>query len=265
LREAHADGWRLDVPNEVIQTFWPKFRRAVKEANPEAYIVGEIWDDATPWLVGDQFDAVMNYRFQKALLGFFVEGTLETKALDHTLRQIMLDYPEQTTAVMFNLLGSHDTARPMTVAKGDVDSLKLMAAVQLTFEGAPCIYYGDEIGMEGGKDPDCRRCYPWDKPKLQNRELFAYYQKLIAIRKANPALRTGTFHPFVVDNEREVYAYERRADGNRCIVALNRSRSEHTVALPARLAATELLSGKAVTGSQFVVPARRAAILRVEP
>ncbi len=264
LREAHTDGWRLDVPNEVIQTFWPKFRRAVKEANPEAYIVGEIWDDASPWLVGDQFDAVMNYRFQKALLGYFAEETLDTKTLDHTLRQIMLDYPEQTIAVMLNLLGSHDTARPMTAAKGDVESLKLMATVQFTFEGAPCIYYGDEIGMEGGKDPDCRRCYPWDKPELQDRELFAYYQKLIAIRKANPALRTGTFRPFVVDNERELYAYERRADGNHCVVALNRSGSEHTVEWPTRVRATELLSGRSVNSGQFVVPRRGAAILRVE-
>jgi len=263
LREAHTDGWRLDVPNEVIQTFWPKFRHVVKEANPEAYIVGEIWDDATPWLAGDQFDAVMNYRFQKALLGYFADETLDTKTLDHTLRQIMLDYPEQTTAVMFNLLGSHDTARPMTAVKGDVDSLKLMAAAQMTFEGAPCIYYGDEIGMEGGKDPDCRRCYPWDKPALQNRGLFGYYQKLIAIRKANPALRTGTFRPIVVDNERELYAYERRVDGNRCIVALNRSQTPQTIELPGQITAVELLSGQSVKAAQWVVTARHAAILRV--
>ena len=264
LREAHTDGWRLDVPNEVIQTFWPKFRHAVKQANPEAYIVGEIWDDATPWLMGDQFDAVMNYRFQKALLGYFAEETLDTKALDHTLRQIMLDYPEQATAVMLNLLGSHDTARPMTVAKGDVEALKLMAAMQFTFEGAPCIYYGDEVGIEGGKDPDCRRCYPWNKPALQNRDLFAYYQKLIAIRKANPALRVGTFRPFLVDNERELYAYERRTDGNRCIVALNRSELEHTIPLPAQIGARELLTDRACKGAQFNVPARQAVILQVE-
>lgn len=264
LREARVDGWRLDVPNEVIQTFWPKFRRAVKEVNPQAYIVGEIWDDATSWLMGDQFDAVMNYRFQKALLGYFAEETLDTRTLDHTLRQIMLDYPEQTTAVMLNLLGSHDTARPMTAVKGDVDSLMLMAALQFTFEGAPCIYYGDEIGIEGAKDPDCRRCYPWHKPGVQNRGLFAYYQKLIAIRNANPALRTGSFRPFVVDNARAIYAYERRADGNRCIVALNRSKSPHAVELPTRLTATELLSGRSVTAAEVVVPARQAAILRVE-
>jgi glycosidase len=206
----------------------------------------------------------MNYRFQKALLGFFADETLDTKGLDHTLRQIMLDYPEQATAVMLNLLGSHDTARPMTVAKGNVESLKLMAALQFTFEGAPCIYYGDEIGMEGGKDPDCRRCYPWDKPEKQNRELLAYYKKLIAIRKANPALRAGTFHPFIVDNERGLYAFERRANGNHCLVALNRSNQDHKIKLPGRVRATDLLTNHRLDGAEAIVPGRKALILGVE-
>ena len=264
LREAHVDGWRLDVPNEVIESFWPKFRRAVKEANPEAYIVGEIWDDATPWLQGDQFDAVMNYRFQKALLGYFAEETLDTKGLDHMLRQIMLDYPEQATAVMLNLLGSHDTARPMTATKGDLDALKLMVALQFTFEGAPCVYYGDEIGMEGAKDPECRRCYPWHKPELQNCELFAYYKKLIAIRKTNPALRVGTFRPFAVDNERELYAFERRTGGNHCIVVLNRSEDGHELKLDARIKGKELLSGRELNSDRVTAPARQAIILAVD-
>ncbi|MGH8598307.1 MAG: alpha-amylase family glycosyl hydrolase, partial [Gammaproteobacteria bacterium] len=219
---------------------------------------------ATPWLLGDQFDAVMNYRFQKALLSYFADETIDTKKFDHTLREIMLDYPEQATAVMLNLLGSHDTVRPMTAAKGKLDSLKLMAAMQFTFEGAPCIYYGDEIGMEGGKDPDCRRCYPWDKPELQNRELLAYYKKLIAIRKANPALRAGTFRPFLVDTDRQLYAFERRADGSHCIVALNRSRADRTVQLPARVTGTELLSGRTVAADQINVPARQTVILQAE-
>lgn len=286
LSEAKVDGWRLDVPNEVIQTFWPKFRRAVKSVNPEAYIVGEIWDDASSWLQGDQFDAVMNYRFQKALLGYFAEETIDTRTLDHTLRQIMLDYPEQATAAMLNLLGSHDTARPMTVALKSVEaavpggagnaavdsglyntareSLKLMAALQFTFEGAPCIYYGDEIGMEGGKDPDCRRCYPWDEPAKQKRELLAYYQKLIAIRKANPALRAGTFSPLLVDDERELYAFERRSDGNRCLVAFNRSETAHTIDLPLREQGEELLAGVKFEGARLKVPARQAVILKLK-
>ncbi len=264
IREAGIDGWRLDVPNEVTQSFWPKFRRVVKKANPDAYIVGEIWEDASAWLTGDQFDAVMNYRFQKALLGFFAEETMDATTLDQTLRQLMLDYPEQATAVMLNLLGSHDTQRPMTAAKGDVASLKLMATLQFTFEGAPCIYYGDEIGMEGGKDPDCRRCYPWDKPDRKKRGLFEYYRKLVAIRKANPALRSGTFHPLVIDNAREVYAFERRLPDNHCIVALNRSDEGHVIPVPAGKRITELLTGKKVAGKRATVPARGAIILLVQ-
>jgi glycosidase len=270
LREAGTDGWRLDVPNEVIQSFWPKFRRAVKAVNPDAYIVGEIWEDATSWLQGDQFDAVMNYRFQKALLGYFAEANLSTTQFDHTLRQIMLDYPEQATAVMLNLLGSHDTARPMTAALNGgtgvspvtaVESLKLMAAMQFTFEGAPCIYYGDEVGLEGGKDPDCRRCFPWGKEKKS--DLLRYYQRLIAIRKANPALRAGGFRPFIVDNERELYAFERRAGGNHCIVALNRSAQAHVITLPVSHG-TELLAGKPSRSAQARVPARQAIIVRAD-
>src|SRR5882757_3809846 len=203
----------------------------------------------------------MNYRFQKALLGYFAEGKLTTTEFDAALRQVMLDYPEQATAVMLNLLGSHDTARLMTAAKGDVDALKLMAAMQFTFEGAPCIYYGDEIGMEGDKDPDCRRCFPWGSE--QKSELRDYYQKLIAIRKNNPALRRGSFRPFLVDDDRQLYAFERVADGNRCFVAFNRSEHDHTVELPAHTRAVELLSGKDRDGVRVLVPARQAVILRV--
>jgi cyclomaltodextrinase / maltogenic alpha-amylase / neopullulanase len=271
LREAHTDGWRLDVPNEVVQSFWPKFRDVVKRTNPEAYIVGEIWDDATPWLQGDQFDAVMNYRFQKALLGYFAEHTMDTTTFDATLRKLMWDYPPPATAVMLNLLGSHDTSRPMTVAmeRGKsparaLESLKLMAAMQFTFEGAPCIYYGDEIGMEGGKDPDCRRCYPWHMPEQQNRELLAYYKKLIAIRKANPALRAGSFHPFVVDNEREVYAFERGYNGNECIVALNRSPHSHVIHLPRPVIATNLLTGHEFRSDKLTIAPCHSVILRLE-
>lgn len=249
LREAGTDGWRLDVPNEVIQSFWPKFRRAVKAVNPEAYIVGEIWDDATPWLQGDQFDAVMNYRFQKALIDYFAEEHIDTRAFDDALRHLLLAYPEPATHVMLNLLGSHDTARPMTVARRRdqaraLESLKLMVAMQFTCAGAPCIYYGDEMALEGDKDPDCRRCYPWgweQRPddRGQRSALLAYYKKLIALRKANPALRCGAFHRVEADPHRQLYAFERRSADNHCIVALNRSSQDHVLPIAPGRFATE--------------------------
>ncbi|MEI6085362.1 MAG: glycoside hydrolase family 13 protein [Verrucomicrobiota bacterium] len=272
LNETGMDGWRLDVPNEVIQSFWPKFRHVVKTANPAAYIVGEIWDDATSWLQGDQFDAVMNYRFQKALIHCFADKTLSIRQLDSTLRQVLVDYPEQATAVMLNLLGSHDTARPMTAilesgsglsAATALEALKLITTVQFTFEGAPCIYYGDEIGLEGGKDPDCRRCYPWDKPRLQNRELFAHYQRLLAIRHANPALRRGKFRTLIADDDRELYVYERRLDDNRCFIAINRSPTDQVIQFGEDLRGRELLHDVAFTGSTAMLPARQSAIWQV--
>jgi len=240
---------------------------------PDAYIVGEIWDDATPWLQGDQFDAVMNYRFQKALLSHFAEGHPDAHAFDQTLDRLLRDYPEPATNAMLNLLGSHDTARPMTVvAKHNgganahaFESLKLMIAMQFTWAGAPCIFYGDEIGMEGDKDPDCRRCYPWnwernDSVGGERAELLAFYKKVIAIRKDNSALRHGRFRKLQADSE--FYAFERRTDDNRCIVAINQGNHERTLQLP-RLLAADLLGEQPIENDKVSVPAHRAAIVRI--
>ena len=276
LREADIDSWRLDVPNEVLQSFWPKFRRAVKAVKPDAYIVGEIWDDATSWLQGDQFDAVMNYRFQRSLIGCFAEERMDTRAFDGTLREILQAYPEPAAAVMLNLLGSHDTVRPMTSARWRdsdarhaLDSLKLMAAMQFTFLGSPCVYYGDEIGLQGEKDPDCRRCFPWgweqqDEDGDQKSELLAYYKKLIALRKANPALRSGAFYPLEADSHQQLYVFERRCPGNRCIVALNSSGRDRLFSLPRDFSATELLTSQPIRGGRVTVPARQAIVVRLD-
>lgn len=273
MQEADIDGWRLDVPNEVTSGFWPKFRKVVKGSKPDAYIVGEIWDDATPWLQGDQFDAVMNYRFRRALLANFAEGQPDAHRLDQTLSGILRDYPEPATNVMLNLLGSHDTARPLTVvAKHNgganthaFEQLKLMVALQFAWPGAPCIFYGDEIGMEGDKDPDCRRCYPWnwqkDAPNAAMRaELLTHYKHLIAVRKDNPALRHGRFRKLQLDPQ--FYVFERRTQDNRCIVIINQSEHEREFELPS-LGATDVLGGLPIENNRITVPARRVAIVRI--
>jgi cyclomaltodextrinase len=165
--EQGIDGWRLDVPLCIDDdTFWQKFRRIVKAANSEAYLVGEVWGDATRWLRGDQFDAVMNYLFAKVCIGFFVgdrlDGelvarmgyapipTLDAQAFAQQIEELLALYPWEVTLVQLNLLDSHDTARFLTLAEGDVSALKLAVLFQMTYPGAPCIYYGDEIGLEGG-------------------------------------------------------------------------------------------------------------------
>ncbi len=178
------DGWRLDVPAEITTPgFWEEFRARVRALNPEAYLVGEIWDDASAWLGrGDRFDAAMNYVFTGKTLAFVAGERVDpeladgvdypiTPAIDaaeygDAITELLSLYPEHLTRSTFNLLGSHDTARPLTVADGDVDSVVLAALLMFTHPGAPCVYYGDEIGMTGGKDPASRGAFPWDDPSF---------------------------------------------------------------------------------------------------
>ncbi|MBV8062091.1 MAG: glycoside hydrolase family 13 protein, partial [Nevskia sp.] len=183
------DGWRLDVPNEVGTDFWDRFRQKVKGDNPNAYIVGEIWTDATAWVQGDKFDSVMNYMWRGNMLQFFAQESMNVDTFDANQAALRSNYPLPATQVMFNLLGSHDTERFLYLAGGDVWKLKAAAFYQMTYPGTPVIYYGDEIGMTGGKDPDDRRCFPWDQ-SVWNADLRQHYHTLIRLREAHSALRT---------------------------------------------------------------------------
>ncbi|MEI7905969.1 MAG: glycoside hydrolase family 13 protein [Bacteroidota bacterium] len=216
-----VDGWRLDVPNEIPHEFWKEFRTVMKSRNPGCYIVGEIWDDASAWLQGDEFDGVMNYRFREACLDYFVYDKIQTEEFDKRLETIRSSYNRFHNLTMLNLLGSHDTERYLTLAQGEYWRMKLSVILQMTYVGAPMVYYGDEIGMEGGKDPDCRRTMIWDEKKWDN-ELFSLYQQMIRIRKKSIALRRGQFKTLVADNHRKVFAFERHLNAHFAYVAINR-------------------------------------------
>ncbi len=228
--EVGIDGWRLDVPNEIDDdAFWQEFRRVVKGVNPEAYIVGEIWDDAARWLQGDQFDAVMNYPFRRACLDFFIEGRTDARVFADTVEDLLVRYSAPIVQTQLNLLGSHDTERILTLAGGDVAGVKLAFLMLMTYPGAPCIYYGDEIGLEGGGDPDCRRAMIWDEGRW-NHELRDTVRKLIAIRKAHPVLRRGAYHRLAADGD--VYAFARTDSDETLAVVLNNGNSPWDVAVP---------------------------------
>jgi neopullulanase len=229
------DGWRLDVPSEIDDdAFWQEFRRRVKGINPDAYIVGEIWGDGRRWLQGDQFDAVMNYLVARACLGFFVGDNLlssevlrsgyhQIDTLDaegfRTAIQSTLDlYPGVVNEVQLNLLGSHDTPRFKTLAQGDSSAYRLATLFQMTFVGAPCIYYGDEIGMEGRHDPDCRRAFPWREDQWEL-DLHAFVQRCIALRHSYPALRRGDMDWLAAGAS--VVAYSRSLGSEIVLVCLN--------------------------------------------
>jgi cyclomaltodextrinase len=222
--EQGIDGWRLDVPGEIKDDeFWREFRRRMKKANPEVYLVGEIWHDARHWLRGDQFDAVMNYLFTKACLGFFVGRNLNValtsgvgyypirplaaQAFATAVDDLLTMYPQQVTQVQLNLLDSHDTARFLSLARGDESAVRLAMLFMMCFPGAPCIYYGDEVGMEGGKDPDSRRSFVWDRGRW-NLGLLGYAKRCVALRKAHASLRRGEYRRLLAQGD--IYAFGRR-------------------------------------------------------
>ena len=186
------DGWRLDVPNEIDDdSFWQEFRRRIKAINPEAYIVGEIWDEPSRWLQGDQFDGVMNYPLRKAVLAYlFDETPIEVEEFAKRLRD---SFPADRFGVLMNLLGSHDTTRMASLPCSNLQRVKLALTLLFFLPGAPCIYYGDEIGMVGGKDPDNRRTFPWDKlEEGEKKPIFSFVKELIELRKKSPVLRDGS-------------------------------------------------------------------------
>lgn len=219
--EMGIDGWRLDVPNEMSHDYWIEWRKLVKSINPDCYIVGEIWQDATPWLKGDQFDAVMNYLFRDAVNLYFVFNKLTLKQFD-SLLSIPRKYPIQAQYALQNLLGSHDTERILTLTGGNIQKVKLAVLFQMTYIGAPMIYYGDEIGMMGGRDPDCRRTMIWDTLRW-NIDLHNYYKKLINIRKNYPSLRKGFYKTLLLDDENNIFAFTREIGNEKSIVILNNS------------------------------------------
>ncbi|AWB43174.1 alpha-glycosidase [Paenibacillus sp. CAA11] len=231
IKEVGIDGWRLDVANEVDHQFWRDFRRVVKAVNPDAYILGEIWHESSPWLQGDQFDAVMNYPFTEAVLDFVVRGTLDAQGFANAIGKQMSRYPLQATEVAFNLLDSHDTARLLTLCEDNKNKMRLAALFQFTYSGTPCIYYGDEVGMDGANDPDCRKCMEWD-PEKQDLQLFEFYKKLIQVRADHPALRTGSLQFLIAEREGTKLAYERRLDDESVLVLLNNDSTTQTLSVP---------------------------------
>ncbi len=245
-----ADGWRLDVPEEISAPgFWEEFRARVKAINPEAYIVGEIWRTAPDWLAGTRFDATMNYPFTEAVIGFTAEGKVEHKMLEgkgynpapaldgrgymDRITGLLRLYPWDVSLVQLNLLDSHDTPRMISLVMDDVSAVRLAALLMFTSPGVPCIYYGDEIGLPGGgPDYDARRAFPWDKPNTWNLALREHYQLLTGLRKQHIALRRGGFHP--LHAEHDVVAFGRWYEHDRLIVAVNRSDTAVTVSLDPR-------------------------------
>lgn len=194
VREYGVDGIRLDVANEVSHRFCKELRTHLKAINPEIYILGEIWHDAMPWLRGDEFDSVMNYPLGQSIKDFWIDKSLSNEDFEFTINRCYTGYMQQTNDVLFNLLDSHDTKRLRSNVK-NLDEYFQQLAVLLTMPGSPCIYYGTEIAMEGGYDPDCRRCMPWNEIDSGiYDERIAIVKSLLRLRMEEPLLRSRNFH-----------------------------------------------------------------------
>jgi len=242
------DGWRLDVPDEIrTPGFWEEFRQRIRAINPEAYIVGEIWHMTPDYLAGDRFDAVMNYVFTSAALAFtgrerIVRALQEDRGYDpwppidgveyaDRIDELLGSYDWNVQLAQMNLLDSHDTARAITLASGDIRTVELATLLLFTFPGAPTVYYGDEIGLDGGlPDKWARKTFPWEDESRWNTELLDHYRSLITLRHDVPALRHGSYQTLAASEQS--HAFIRRDDNASVIVAVNSGDGADRLVLP---------------------------------
>lgn len=253
VKEMGIDGWRLDVCDEVDHSFWKEFRKAVKSVNKEAVIIGEIMHEASSFLKGDELDSIMNYPFKGASVDFFAKRSIDAGMFSGILASSRAMYMDQINHQMWNLLGSHDTQRFLTEAFEDKRRLRLAAAFQFLYIGVPYIYYGDEVGMSGGKDPLCRGCMVWDE-KSQDRELLSFFRRLIAIRKENPALSRGDLRMEFARGG--LVAFSRSFGSDRILAVFNNSDSKKTLRKGIPSKAIDLYTGETrqMTGGVTIEP-----------
>jgi cyclomaltodextrinase / maltogenic alpha-amylase / neopullulanase len=216
VEEYGVDGWRLDVAHEIDHAFWRAFRAAVKAVRSDAVFIGETWDWALPWLRGDQFDSFMNYPLRRAILDLARGGDADAFLSAYDAQRAT--YPEPTHHLLFNLLASHDIDRPMSALASDTGAAGFAAALLFTLPGIAAIYYGDEVGMVGGKEPANRGGMAWD-PKRQDARMLALYRELGQLRRELPALRRGAYQRLTADDGLVVFA--RGEGGDRVVILAN--------------------------------------------
>jgi glycosidase len=252
--EQGIDGWRLDVPNEINDDgFWMRFRQVVRSANPDAYLVGEIWDGDPRWVGDEHFDGLMNYPLKDLIINLLTdEITLDKFKLDLNKWQNM--YSAENTKAMYNLLGSHDVERFLTKISRDIAKAKLGYLLLFTLCGVPAIYYGDEIGLLGGRDPDCRRTFNWDESQWMT-TLRDWIKKLIRFRKDKVALRRGTFKLLDTGLCEKCLAFVRVID-NECgltLINIDHSDFELTIELSGTPLATHKSLRNILATDEYVV------------
>lgn len=283
-----ARGWRLDVADELPDKFLDAFRAAVKREKSDALVLGEVWEDASNkcsygerrrYLLGDQLDSVMNYPFADAIISYVSGGNVS--GFTDKIMNILENYPSQVVNVLMNHIGTHDTARAITLLAGEsceyrdrlwqsqkkltdeqyalgVKLLKIASVLQYTLPGVPSLYYGDEAGMQGYKDPFNRVCYPWGK---ENNELISWYKELGTFRRNNSVFTDGEFVP--VSEAAGVVAYLRRNEKEEVMVIVNRNKEPITYYLPYEWRNAECFFGGRMKDGGVYMEAISCTVLRV--
>ncbi|HJU52006.1 MAG TPA: glycoside hydrolase family 13 protein [Acidimicrobiia bacterium] len=257
VSEFEIDGWRLDVARYVDFDFWTDFRQTVRKANPDAYLLAEIFGDAGAWVQGDRFDATMNYTFRDICLKFLARGDADAREASDALVHLWALYSWPVTLANQNLLGSHDTVRFLTAAGDEIWRLELATLLQLTYPGAPGVYYGDEIGMTGKNDPGCRRAFDWNRDPLRH-PLAQMIASLTDLRRRHPSLVEGEWRP--LPSKRNLLAFSRRLGREALGIFINRgSRTRVSVG-----GAQKVLWGNAsLEGDTLIIPPRSGAIIEI--
>lgn len=264
-----ASGWRLDSANSLSDAYWRSFRTGIKAAFPNSVIIGEYWQNALPWLTGNEWDGVINYQFREPVLDFFAHGAgaqnpTHINATDFLATEmgLLAQYPRPAIASSMNIVDSHDTTRILTDLAGNTRALELVALCQMTWPGAPTVYYGDEAGLRGYSDPDDRRTFPWSH---QNTSLEAYYARAIHLRLSHSALSQGSVVPLLALNTARVVAYLRERGTRKILVVLNDSNGSQTVTIRLPQFANGTRLRDLLGGSHGALSVRNGALRVVVP
>lgn len=251
VEEFGIDGWRLDVASEVDDGFWRAFRRAVKEVNPDALLIGEVWESANHWLQGDMFDSAMNYDFRKHCNLFFAEGSIDAADFAGRITNMLMRYRVQTVPAQLNLLDSHDVSRFLSLCNGNTNKYKLAILFMMTFVGMPTIFYGDELGIQGVQEEEYRHPMLWNGG---DEELHGFFRKAITMRHELAALRRGNFRMISAEQGSGLIIYARSLEHQTVTICINRSDRAATLReIPGSLWWSDGFDGNALAGNGFAV------------